>query len=156
MSVDDEFLRVAVDISADISGRGGFPVGAIIVKGNEIISQGVSDGKRHHDPTWHAEIDAIRRASARLKTRNLRDTVLYSSMEPCLMCYAACYWANISKIVFAVGKDQLDEMHYEKGISSAEISSSILQHWPIEIIHHYSQEARALEIVRDWEVATYG
>ena len=67
MSVDDDFLRVAVDISADISGRGGFPVGAIIVKGNEIISQGVSDGKRHHDPTWHAEIDAIRQASAQLK-----------------------------------------------------------------------------------------
>lgn len=156
MSPDKVFLGQAIDLSADIAARGGFPVGAIVVVDGEIVGRGVSDGKRHHDPTMHAEIDAIRQASARLQTRNLSNATLYSSMEPCLMCYSACYWARIDKVVFACGKDNLDSMHYEKSMSAAEVNDRILQKWQMQIVHDTEQQDRALQIVNDWEAATYG
>ena len=146
-----DFLSQAIDLSSEIANQGGFPVGAILVVDGAIVSRGLSDGKRQHDPTLHAEIDAIRQASAQLQTRNLSSAVLYSSMEPCLMCYSACYWARIPRVVFACSKDNLHSMHYEKGVDSKKVYDMVLQHWSIKIEHDIEQEARALNIIQSWE-----
>lgn len=152
---DSELLAEAIDLSEYTAKQGGFPVGALIVKDGEVLGRGASDGKRRHDPTLHAETDAIRQACESLSTRNLRGATLYSSMEPCLMCSASAYWSHVSKIVFGVSKDKLDPMHYEKGMGSG-FTDSILEGWGIEVLHCIEQEDRALSIVKDWERATYG
>lgn len=151
MSDDKKFLKIAIELSENFAQTGGFPVGTIIVRNGEVLSQGVSDGKRHNDPTWHAETDAIRRVCAKFKTRDLSGTTLYSSMEPCLMCYGACYWARVDRIVFAVGKKKLDKMHYEGCANSEEINKIISRNRPVEIIHDIELEKDALKIVKDWE-----
>jgi len=150
---DKKFLQIAIDLSKDFAARGGFPVGAIIVRNSEILSQGVSDGKRHNDSTWHAETDAIRKLCSELKTRDLNGVTLYSSMEPCIMCYGAAYWAGIDRIVFAAGKEELDKMHYEGVADSIEVNTLLHRNRPIELIHDKELEKAAMKVVHDYETS---
>lgn len=145
----ENFLKQAIELSKKSVKEGGFPVGAVIVKGGIVISHGLSNGKNNKDATNHAEIEAIRNASQKLNTRDLFDCEIYSSMEPCLMCFSASYWAKIKKIIYAVGKDKLSKQHYE-GLCSLE-DINLKNNRKIEIIHIKELENEALDIVKDWE-----
>jgi len=145
----EDFLKQAIELSKKSVEQGGFPVGAIIVKDGVVISQGLSNGKNNKDATSHAEIEAIRDASQKLNTRDLFDCEIYSSMEPCLMCFSASYWAKIKKVVYAVGKDKLSKQHYEGLHSLEEINSK--NNRKIEIVHIGELENDALSIIKNWE-----
>lgn len=92
------FMNKAVD-NADNSDGG--PFGAVIVKNNEIISNGNNKVTIENDPSAHAEIVAIRNACKKLNTFNLDGCVIYTSCEPCPMCLSACYWARLNKIYYS-------------------------------------------------------
>ena len=145
----EDYLKQAIELSQKSVKEGGFPVGAIIVKNGVVISQGLSNGKINKDATSHAEIEAIRNASQKLNTRDLFDCEIYSSMEPCLMCFSASYWAKIKKIVYAVGKDKLSKQHYE-GLHSLE-EINLKNNRKIEIVHIKELENDALYIIKGWE-----
>ena len=145
------FLKEAIELSRESIKFGGFPVGAIVVKNNIIVGRGLSDGKRKYDATSHAEIEAIRAASKKLKTRDLIGCELYSSMEPCLMCFSAAYWAKIIKVVYALGKNRLSKQHYD-GLHNLEKINS-LNNRQIEIVHTKDLEDEALTVTQDWEQA---
>ena len=149
LDIMQDFLIRVIELSKESVAQGGFPVGAIIVKNGEIIAQGLSDGKNKKDATSHAEIEAIRNASNKLNTRDLFGCEIYSSMEPCLMCFSASYWAKISKIVFAIGKDKLSKQHYEGLHDLKEINSK--NNRKIEIVHLKDLENNALSVVQGWE-----
>ncbi|RDU37230.1 nucleoside deaminase [Neobacillus piezotolerans] len=83
------------------SEKGGKPFGAVIVKDGEMMAEGVNDVLETHDPTTHAELQAISRASRLLKTDDLTGCEIYASGEPCPMCLSAIYLSNISKAYFA-------------------------------------------------------
>ena len=85
------------------SGHGG-PFGAVIVKNGEIVSFAHNEVLHLNDPTAHAEIQAIRKASQILNNFNLEGCVFYSTSEPCPMCLAAIYWAGIRKIFYACNR----------------------------------------------------
>ncbi|GHV67392.1 hypothetical protein FACS1894199_12800 [Bacteroidia bacterium] len=78
----------------------GGPFGAVVVLNNEIIGKGHNMVTSHNDPTAHAEIVAIRNACNSRQTFHLNDAVLYTTCEPCPMCLAAIYWANIHTIYY--------------------------------------------------------
>ncbi len=143
------FLQQAIALSQKSVEKGGFPVGAIIVKNGVVVAEGLSNGKNNKDATSHAEIEAIRNASQKLNARDLLDCEIYSSMEPCLMCFSASYWAKIKKVVYAIGKDRLSKQHYEGLYSLEEINSK--NNRQIEIVHLKELENSALSIVQDWE-----
>lgn len=82
----------------------GGPFGACIVYKNEIIASAHNTVIVDNDPTKHAEINAISQASKKLKTHILKDCEMYTTAEPCPMCYSAAYWARIKKIYFGVDK----------------------------------------------------
>lgn len=82
------------------SGKGG-PFGAVVVRGGEVVGEGCNEVLATQDPTAHAEIVAIRRASARLGRFHLDDCEIYASCEPCPMCLSAIYWARIPQVYFA-------------------------------------------------------
>lgn len=69
---DFDFLKIAIEKSYESVKGGGFPVGAVVVIDNEIIAEGLSNGKQLHDATAHAEVCAIRKASKMLGDRNLK------------------------------------------------------------------------------------
>ncbi|MBI4447906.1 nucleoside deaminase [Candidatus Woesearchaeota archaeon] len=80
--------------------RGQSPFGAVIIKNNKIISSAHSTVLKDKDSTAHAEVTAIRKACKKLKTWNLKGCIIFSTCEPCPMCFAACHWARISKIFY--------------------------------------------------------
>jgi tRNA(Arg) A34 adenosine deaminase TadA len=71
-----------------------------IFKDNKVLVKVHNETKKNLDPTCHAEINAIRKVCQILKTTNLSGCVLYTTCEPCPMCFAAAWWANISRIVY--------------------------------------------------------
>ncbi|MEG1587102.1 MAG: nucleoside deaminase, partial [Bacteroidales bacterium] len=93
-----EFMQKAIELSIENVEKGGGPFGAIIVKGDEIIASGTNRVTADHDPTAHAEVNAIRNACKKLNTFDLSGCVIYSSCEPCPMCLSAIYWANLDKL----------------------------------------------------------
>jgi guanine deaminase len=98
----DGFMKRAIELSLENvrSGRGG-PFGCVIAKNGNVIAEGVNEVTASNDPTAHAEILAIRRASQKLSSFELTGCDLYTSCEPCPMCLSAIYWARIEKIYFA-------------------------------------------------------
>lgn len=99
----EDFMREAIkDAKKD-----GHHFGAVVVKGNKIISR---MGKRPRgDPRYHAETQAILKATSKLKTRNLKGCTLYSTCEPCPMCFYMAWITHIPKIVYGANlKDAIN------------------------------------------------
>jgi guanine deaminase len=98
---NSEFLRrtIALAVENVTSGRGG-PFGAVVVREGKIVGEGVNSVTAAHDPTAHAEVNAIRAAAKALGTFTLAGCELYTSCEPCPMCLAASYWARIDAVYF--------------------------------------------------------
>ena len=100
-SADDEAFMKAALAEANIAARvGEVPVGAVIVRGGDIIGRGLNRPVQDHDPTAHAEIVAIRSASVSEQNYRLPDTTLYVTLEPCAMCVGAMLHARVSRLVF--------------------------------------------------------
>ena len=148
-SMDTKLLKKAIEQSRESVSRGAFPVGVVIAMDGEPFTFGISNGKQLNDPTSHAEIAAMRDACSRLRTRSLKSATLYSSMEPCLMCYAACVWASIPRVVYACGKDKLSSMHFEGAHNLDAINKHTRK--PIELVHITDLEGEALKVITDWE-----
>ncbi|MFO7264097.1 MAG: hypothetical protein A6D91_03340 [Bacillaceae bacterium G1] len=107
------WLQQAVQLAIDNVTRGhGGPFGAVVVREGEMIGQGVNESAQLHDPTAHAEIQAIRQACRHLATSTLDGAILYASGEPCPMCLAAAYWANIRAIYVACPKAEAVKIGY--------------------------------------------
>ena len=96
-----EFLRRAIALATEnvTSGNGG-PFGAVIVRDGRIVGEGVNTVTATHDPTAHAEVNAIRAATKALGTFSLTGCELFTSCEPCPMCLAASYWARLDRIYY--------------------------------------------------------
>ncbi|MBX7148281.1 nucleoside deaminase [bacterium] len=80
--------------------KGQSPFGAVIVKNGKIIVATHNHVWKNGDATAHAEVTAIRLACKKLKTIDLSDCIIYSTTEPCPMCFAAIHWARIGTIVY--------------------------------------------------------
>jgi guanine deaminase len=103
MKKHEEFMRRAIELSrkASIEEKTGGVFGAVVVKDGKIIAEGYNQVKKMNDPTWHAEIQALREAGKTLGNPHLEGCTLYTSAECCPMCLAAAYWAHIDAIFYA-------------------------------------------------------
>lgn len=101
MTNDKFYILRAIELAEGSINNGGGPFGALIVKDDKIISEASNRVVLNNDPTAHAEILAIRQASATLMTFDLAGCTLYSSCEPCPMCLGAIYWSGIEKVVYS-------------------------------------------------------
>ncbi|MBW4549790.1 MAG: nucleoside deaminase [Aphanocapsa sp. GSE-SYN-MK-11-07L] len=102
-SDDRQFIRRAIELSrvAALEECTGGPFGTVIVKDGKIIAEGYNKVVAEKDPTWHGEMEAIRKACKSLNSFDLNGCVLYTSAEPCPMCAAAAWWARLDRIVYA-------------------------------------------------------
>ncbi|MDD5669996.1 MAG: nucleoside deaminase [Candidatus Omnitrophica bacterium] len=120
MKDNSGFMRAALrEAQKNLVVFDGGPFGACIVKGGRLISVGRNTVLKN-DATCHAEINAIRAASKKLKTYNLSGCVTYSTTEPCPMCFSAIHWARIDTVVFGttiadVGKRGFNELKISAG-----------------------------------------
>jgi tRNA(adenine34) deaminase len=97
---DVDGMRLAIEQAQAAAARGEVPVGAVLMRDGEVIARGGNSPIGKHDPTAHAEILALRAAGAVLGNYRLDDTVLYVTLEPCLMCAAAMVHARVRRVVF--------------------------------------------------------
>ena len=99
-NLDTIFMRAALALAQTASGANEVPVGAVVVKADEIIGTGFNAPISRHDPSAHAEIQAMRAAAALLGNYRLADCTLYVTLEPCAMCAGAIMHARIPRLVF--------------------------------------------------------
>lgn len=97
----EKYMKRAIQLAVDNVRNGGGPFGAVIVKDGRIVAEGVNRVTSQHDPTAHAEVQAIREACRKMETFDLTGCEIYSSCEPCPMCLGAIYWAHLSHLYFA-------------------------------------------------------
>ena len=103
---DKEFMREAIRLASESVVNGGGPFGSVIVKDGEIIAGSSNSVTIDNDPTAHAEVSTIRKACKALKTFDLSGCEIFTSCEPCPMCFGAIYWAHLDKIY--MGNDRKD------------------------------------------------
>jgi tRNA(adenine34) deaminase len=107
MRNDEDFMRLCLELGRVALIAGDAPVGSLIVIGDEIIAEGVESVKSKHDPTAHAEIEAVRLACEKLNSLDLRGATLYTNVEPCVMCAFAIRQTGIGTVIFGLSLDQV-------------------------------------------------
>ena len=95
------FMEEALKEAKKALEKGEVPIGAVVVLGEDIIGRGYNQPITENDPTAHAEIMALRDASMNLNNYRLKDTLVYSTLEPCLMCAGALVHARIKKLFYS-------------------------------------------------------
>lgn len=98
---DQSFMRRALELANRSQASGEVPVGAVLVHQEVVLGEGWNAPVDASDPTAHAEIAALRQASARLRNYRLPGATLYVTLEPCAMCAGAIVLARIARLVFA-------------------------------------------------------
>ena len=97
----------------------------MIVKDGKVVAEGSNTVTVDNDPTAHAEVNAIRRACAVLGTFDLSGCELYTSCEPCPMCLAACYWAHVSKVFYAAGREDAADAGFDDEMIYVEVAKQL-------------------------------
>ena len=124
----DRFMEAAIEQARRGAEEGGIPIGAVLVRGDEIVGRGRNRRVQQGDPILHAEIDCLRNAG---RVGSYRDTVLYSTLMPCLMCAGAVAQFQIPKVV--VGESE-----------SFGGARDFLEGHGVEVVELHSEECVAL------------
>lgn len=108
-----DIMRRVVELSRrGMTGGFGYPFGCVIVKDGEIVGEGHNEVLSSNDPTAHAEMLAIRRASAKLKTYDLAGCELYTNGTPCCMCMSSMLWASIDRAYYILEEKDFEAIGF--------------------------------------------
>ncbi|PRY41001.1 tRNA(adenine34) deaminase [Spirosoma oryzae] len=99
MLPDEYFMEIALGLAEEAADDGEIPVGAVVVSRNRIIGKGRNQTEQLGDVTAHAEMLALTAAAQYLGGKYLTDCTLYVTLEPCVMCAGALYWAQLGRLV---------------------------------------------------------
>ena len=150
-NLSKSFMLRAIELSMISLKEDGGPFGCVIVKNNEIISEGFNEVTNKNDPTAHAEIVAIRNACNKLNTFNLKGTQMFTSCEPCPMCLSAIYWSHIDKIYYGNNRKDAAKIGFDDSYIYDELSIDLNKRKiPLEQIN----EKEAIKAFEEWEVKT--
>ena len=128
-------MQQAISLASEVKSSGDVPVGALIVNDNgDILSSGKNEREKDNDPTAHAEIVAIIKASEKIGSWRLDELTLIVTLEPCVMCAGAILQSRIKRLVFgafdqkagAVGSS-LDVIRDTRALSKVEVVSGVLE-----------------------------
>ncbi|MCK4675596.1 MAG: tRNA adenosine(34) deaminase TadA [Gammaproteobacteria bacterium] len=101
---DTKWMEKAIELARKAEAAGEVPVGAVLVKDDELIAEGWNQPISSHDATSHAEIMAMREAGKKLNNYRLVDTKMYVTLEPCSMCVGAMIHARVSKVIYGASE----------------------------------------------------
>jgi tRNA(Arg) A34 adenosine deaminase TadA len=144
---EPNYMDEALEIAVVAMRAGEVPVGALVVRGGEVIARADNRTMREHDPTAHAEIVALRAAAKKLSTERLSDCDLYVTLEPCTMCAAAISFARIRRLYYGAADPKGGAV--ESGVRF--FASPTCHHRPE--VYGGIQEARAGELLRGFFAA---
>ncbi len=113
-TADLDFMRLAIEQAKQSVRDGQSPFGAVIVKDGEVVCAVHNVVWATTDITAHAEVHALRVACEKLETIDLAGCTIYSSTEPCPMCFSAIHWANCDRIVFGTYIEDADRAGFRE------------------------------------------
>jgi guanine deaminase len=123
--MQQKHLERAIELASIGMAQGhGGPFGALVVRGDQVLAEGFNQVTGLHDPTAHAEVNAIRAACKSLGGFALTGCEIYSSCEPCPMCLSAIYWARLDRLYFAATRTDAAEIGFDDAFLYAEIALS--------------------------------
>ena len=123
---DKIFMKRAISLAQEgVDANAGGPFGCIIVKDNKIIAEGYNKVTSTNDPTAHAEVVAIRKACETLGYFQLDGCTVYTSCEPCPMCFGAIYWARPKMVYFACDKVDAAKIDFDDQFIYDELDKNI-------------------------------
>lgn len=144
----EKCMRLAIHKAREGIEKGQTPFGACIVKNEEVISCTHNIVWQTMDITAHAEVNAIREACKKLNTVDLSGCVIYSTCEPCPMCFSACHWAKITKIIYGTRVDDAKKI----GFNELTILNKEMKRFgnsPVEIVGDLLRQEN-LELFKIW------
>jgi tRNA(Arg) A34 adenosine deaminase TadA len=145
---DERFMRLAIDKTREGIAKGQSPFGSCIVRDGQVVALSHNVVWLTTDITAHAEVTALREACRALGTIDLHGCVLYSTCEPCPMCFSAIHWAKIDVIVFGARiADAKDAGFNELSISNEEMKR--FGGSPVELVPELLR-AESVALFREW------
>ena len=146
-----ELMRRAIELSKQSVRNGGGPFGAVIARNGEIIAEGSNCVTIDCDPTAHAEVSTIRKACKSLGTSDLSGCEIFTSCEPCPMCFGAIYWAHLDKIYMGNDRKDATKIGFDDDFIYQEIALNAADRKkPSEVL----LRNEALEAFRMWDEKT--
>ena len=113
----NKFMRQAInEAKKGIDHVHGGPFGAVVVKDGVVIAKGHNTVLKDNDPTAHGEVNAIRKATKKLKSFDLTGCEIYTTGEPCPMCLGAILWANIDKVYYGANIDDTEKIGFRDSV----------------------------------------
>ncbi len=143
---DTDFMDRCLEEAAAGEVAGNIPVGSLIVRDGEILGIGRNRARSDHDPTAHAEVDAVRDACRKLATTDLTGATCYTTMEPCPMCCWALQEAGVVRLV--LGARHVDLQRTDYGDYAVEALMALTKR-NLEVVPGVRQ-AECIEIRRQW------
>ena len=149
--IDEKYMKMAIKEAGQAARSGEVPVGAILVKGDQVLAKDHNRSIELSDPTAHAEVLVLRRAGRVLGNYRLNDTVMYVTSEPCPMCAAAMIHGRISRLVFGTLEPKFGaveskfELFKKDGLNhEVEITRGILEKECAEILKSFFKKRRGI------------
>lgn len=143
------FLRRAIQLADEYSQKGNNgPFGAVLVTNDEIVGEGWNQVVELKDPTAHSEIMAIRNACKKVNYHKLKNSILYSSCEPCPMCLSAIYWASIENVVYSCSQDDAANIGFDDKLIYSELNKQS-KFKKIKLIQALQEEG--IKTFKKWE-----
>lgn len=147
---DEQWMRHALMLAQRAEQLGEVPVGAVLVKDQQIIAEGWNQMIHLNDPSAHAEMLAIRQAGQRLANYRLLDCTLYVTLEPCTMCAGVLVHSRIKRLVFGASDYKtgaagsvLDVVRFAKFNHQLEVTSGVLAEECASLLSAFFQRRRA-------------
>ena len=144
---DKKYMAMAAKLAEENVKNGGGPFGCVIVRDGEVVATGVNTVTRTDDPTAHAEVNAIREACRRGKTFNLAGCTVYSSCEPCPMCFSALYWAGVSRVYYGNTQEDAEAINFSDRFIYQQLEKPAVDR-AIPFIH--VADSGAIKAFEDW------
>ncbi len=136
-----QLMEDVVAYSTEHVHDGGIPFTAFVVGANgRVLGRGVNRVLEHHDPTAHAEVEAIRDACRNAGTAHLHGTTLLASGEPCAMCYLNALFAGIGEVIYAVDRDDAAKAGFDYR-GSYQMLANFPNRWPMKVRKYATTQA---------------
>lgn len=136
---ETHFMRQALEEARLAFEEGEIPIGAVVVCRRQIIARAHNEVERLKDPTAHAELLAITAATEYMGGKFLSDCQLYVTVEPCVMCAGALFWARLGEIIYGAGEEKFGYRHYAPDIfpRRAKVRGGVLAEEAAELMRSF-------------------
>lgn len=154
---DFAWMTRALELAEQGRSEGEVPVGAVVVRAGEVLGEGWNRPIAAHDPTAHAEIQALRDAASRIGNYRLMGTTLYVTLEPCAMCVGAIIHARIGRLVYGAVepktgavRSRFDLLHAEGHNHTLDVTEGVMGQESGALLRRFFAERREQAKLKKW------